>query len=106
MREPPQPPFKVIRHALADRLFHWVMAVSVILLGASAFLPILGVKFDWIPIHWISGVVLTAALVFHVWRAVFVHGLREMLPNRADWTMVRRELLLQRRRRRKVSDLL
>ena len=81
---------------MADRLFHWVMAASVIVLGASAFLPILGLKFDWIPVHWISGVVLTAAVLFHLWRTMVVHGLAEMLPNRSDWTMIRRDLLLQR----------
>ncbi|MGI9425610.1 MAG: cytochrome b/b6 domain-containing protein [Hyphomicrobiaceae bacterium] len=96
MNEPPQSQVQEIRHAVADRLFHWVMAASVIVLGASAFLPILGVKFDWIPIHWISGIVLTAAVLFHLWRALVVHGLSEMLPKRADVTMIRRDLLLQR----------
>ena len=53
-----------VRHRLADRLFHWVMAVSVLVLGATAFLPILGVKFGWLPWHWSFGVVLTAAVLF------------------------------------------
>lgn len=56
------------------------MAASVFGLGLSAFLPIIGIKFDWVPIHWISGVILTAAVLYHILRVAFVHGLREMVP--------------------------
>ena len=73
-----------VRHRFADRAFHWVMAISVIILGVSAFLPIIGVKFDWIPWHWITGVVLTLAILFHLYRVLAVHGLREMMPGTDD----------------------
>ncbi len=60
------------------------MAASVIVLGMSAFLPVAGWKFNWVPVHWISGVVLTASVLFHLLRVTFVHGLREMMPGGAD----------------------
>lgn len=72
------------RHRWPDRAFHWAMAAAVIVLTASAFLPILGVRFDWVPIHWISGLVLVAAILFHFVRLAAVHGLREMAPGLAD----------------------
>jgi len=72
------------RHRWPDRAFHWAMAAAVIVLTASAFLPILGVRFDWVPIHWISGLVLVAAILFHFIRLATVHGLREMAPGLAD----------------------
>lgn len=88
-----QPPH--IRHRWPDRLFHWVMAATVIALGVTAFLPILDVKFDWVPIHWISGVILGFAIVYHLCRVFAVHGLAEMMPAKSDLTMIRREVLLQ-----------
>ena len=89
---PPQP--ETIRHAVADRLFHRVMAVCVIILGGTAFLPIVGIKFDWVLAHWISGLVLAAAVLFHLWRVFGVHGLSEMLPRRADFNLIGREIFL------------
>lgn len=73
-----------VRHKLPDRLFHWSMAVLVIILLGTAFLPILGVKFDWIPTHWISGVLLSIAVLFHLYRAFFVHGIGTMIPTAKD----------------------
>src|SRR6186713_437968 len=48
----------IARHAPIDRVFHWVTAVAVLLLLGSAFLPILGLEFSWVPLHWMTGVVL------------------------------------------------
>ena len=39
---------KVVRHAGPDRLIHWLIALSVLVLLATGFLPILGVDFDWV----------------------------------------------------------
>jgi cytochrome b subunit of formate dehydrogenase len=38
-------PDRIVRHRLPDRIFHWVMAASVLALLATGFLPILGVRF-------------------------------------------------------------
>lgn len=75
-----------IRHQPADRAFHWIMAILVLLLLGTAFLPILGIKFDWLPTHWISGVLLIAATLFHFWRVFAVHGIGEMIPRPGDFT--------------------
>ena len=37
---------RVERHKLADRLYHWIMALAVVSLMTTAFLPILGIKFE------------------------------------------------------------
>ncbi len=81
-----------IRHRLSDRLFHWVMAIAVMVLGVTAFLPILGIRFDWIPLHWMAGVVLTLAVVFHLWRVLAVHGIAEMVPGMDDFRELVRHL--------------
>jgi cytochrome b subunit of formate dehydrogenase len=75
---------KIVRHALADRLFHWITAVCVLTLLATAFLPILGVKFDWVGIHWITGVVLIAAVLFHTVRALVWQDWRTVWIGAAD----------------------
>ncbi len=80
-----------IRHKWPDRLFHWVMAATVVVLLGTAFLPILGMKFNWVPIHWISGVVLTLAVVFHLYRVLRVHGIQTMMPTGDDLRSVLRE---------------
>jgi cytochrome b subunit of formate dehydrogenase len=66
----------ITRHAPIDRVFHWITALAVLLLLASAFLPIVGFKFSWVPLHWITGLVLTAAVIFHLVRASFFQRLR------------------------------
>ncbi len=74
----------ITRHAPVDRLFHWITALAVLLLLGSAFLPILGLKFSWVPLHWISGVVLTVAVLFHTVRSTFFQRLRCMLIRARD----------------------
>ena len=51
-------PEHVPRHSLAARLFHWIMAASMFTLLFTAFLPKVGVQFDWVTYHWIAGTVL------------------------------------------------
>ena len=60
------------------------MALAVIVLGATSFLPILGLRFEWVPVHWMAGVVLTLAILFHLYRVFFVHGLGNMMPGGDD----------------------
>jgi cytochrome b subunit of formate dehydrogenase len=63
---------QVLRHRLADRLFHWLMAACMLVLLFTGFLPVMGVNFAWVDPHWIAGVVLTVLVVFHIVRALFV----------------------------------
>jgi len=65
---------RVVRHRLADRVYHWLMAAAMLTLLFTAFLPILGVKFAWVDMHWIAGVVLIVLVLFHIVRALFVLG--------------------------------
>jgi formate dehydrogenase subunit gamma len=59
-------PERIQRHSLAARLFHWTMSASMLVLLVTAFVPVLGLQFPWVAIHWIAGVVLTATIVYHV----------------------------------------
>jgi cytochrome b subunit of formate dehydrogenase len=61
---------RVIRHRGPDRLYHWLMAIAVLTLLGTAFLPILGWKFAWVDIHWMAGVVLAVLVVFHIVRSL------------------------------------
>ena len=63
---------QVLRHRLTDRLFHWLMAVCMLVLLFTGFLPVLGVNFGWVDPHWIAGVVLTVLILFHIIRALSV----------------------------------
>jgi cytochrome b subunit of formate dehydrogenase len=62
---------KMLRHAGIDRLFHWVTAVTMALLLATSLLPLLGIRFAWYAVHWISGLVLTVIILLHIVRALF-----------------------------------
>jgi formate dehydrogenase subunit gamma len=67
---------RVQRHAGVDRAFHWITALVVLTLLATGLLPVAGVKFPWVTIHWIAGVVLALAVAFHLIRATFWQRLR------------------------------
>jgi formate dehydrogenase subunit gamma len=75
---------RIVRHALVDRVFHWVSAVCVLVLLATAFLPIVGVEFGWVTPHWIAGVVLLVAVAFHIVRSLFWQSLRTVWIGAAD----------------------
>jgi cytochrome b subunit of formate dehydrogenase len=70
---------RVMRHRLVDRLFHWLMAISVLALMGTSILPILGVQFQWVDIHWITGVALTGLVAFHIIRAMIWQDWRNMV---------------------------
>ena len=59
-------PSQVVRHSLAARLFHWVMAAAMFVLLFTAFLPVAGIKFPWVTWHWMAGLVLAGSIVFHI----------------------------------------
>jgi cytochrome b subunit of formate dehydrogenase len=64
-------PAKVVRHSLAARLFHWIMAASMLTLLVTSFAPILGWRFDWVSIHWMAGIALTISIIYHIIHASF-----------------------------------
>jgi cytochrome b subunit of formate dehydrogenase len=75
---------RVVRHALPDRLFHWVGAVCVLILLGTAFLPIVGFRFGWVTVHWVTGLVLVGAVLFHLARVVIRGTWGSMWLGRAD----------------------
>jgi formate dehydrogenase subunit gamma len=77
-------PERVSRHRLVDRLYHWAMAACVLILMGTAFLPIVGIKFKWLTIHWTTGLVLTALVLFHIVRATIWQPLSRMMIDVSD----------------------
>jgi formate dehydrogenase subunit gamma len=69
---------RVERHAGVDRVFHWLTALAVFTLMATGLLPVLGLKFDWIVIHWVVGIFLIVLVLFHIVRATFWQRLKCM----------------------------
>ena len=69
---------KVVRHAAIDRVIHWAIAVAVLILLGTAFLPILGIEFAWVAIHWWTGIVLIVAVLAHIVRVIVVKPLGSM----------------------------
>lgn len=70
---------RVSRHSLIDRLYHWLMAIAVLTLMGTAFLPILGIRFEWITIHWMAGVLLAVLILIHILRAMIWQDWRHMM---------------------------
>ena len=87
-------PKRIPRHSLAARLFHWIMAAAMFTLLFTAFLPKVGVQFDWVTYHWIAGTVLTVSIVFHIIHASFWLDFWAIWPDKSDlidaWRRVRR----------------
>jgi formate dehydrogenase subunit gamma len=86
-------PEKVERHTMVSRVSHWILAVAVLALLVTGFVPILGLKFPWVTIHWIAGLVLAAYTVFHTIHAVRKRSLRSMWISAREfkegWNQVR-----------------
>jgi cytochrome b subunit of formate dehydrogenase len=77
-------PEKIARHSLAARLFHWIMAAAMLVLLFTAFLPKVGVHFNWVTYHWIAGIVLTASVLFHIIHASFYLDFWSIWPDKID----------------------
>ena len=77
-------PEKVKRHSFAARAFHWIMALAMFALLATAFLPRVGVRFPWVTWHWIAGIVLIASILFHIIHATFFMDFWSIWPDRQD----------------------
>jgi len=77
-------PPRIPRHSLAARLFHWIMAAAMFVLLFTAFLPKVGIQFNWVTYHWIAGTVLTISIVFHIVHATFCLDFWSIWPDRSD----------------------
>jgi cytochrome b subunit of formate dehydrogenase len=86
-------PERVPRHSFVARAFHWVMAISMFALLITAFLPKVGVKFDWVTYHWIAGLVLSASVIFHIVHASFWLDFWSIWPDRIDVRDAKRRLM-------------
>ena len=64
-------PAKIVRHTGAARMFHWVMAASMLALLVTGFFPIVGLEFSWLTIHWVSGLILILCILYHIIHASF-----------------------------------
>jgi cytochrome b subunit of formate dehydrogenase len=85
-------PARIPRHSLAARLFHWIMAAAMFALLFTAFLPKVGVQFNWVTYHWIAGTVLTISILFHIVHATFYLDFWSIWPDRSDMEDGRRRL--------------
>jgi cytochrome b subunit of formate dehydrogenase len=60
------------------------MALSMLALLITSFLPKIGVKFDWVLYHWIAGLLLTVSILFHIVHATFFMDFWSIWPDRID----------------------
>jgi cytochrome b subunit of formate dehydrogenase len=86
-------PQRVPRHSMAARLFHWIMAAAMFTLLFTAYLPEVGIRFNWLTYHWIAGTLLTASILFHVIHASFWLDFRAIWPDKADLHDAARRIL-------------
>ena len=77
-------PAQIERHGLGARLFHWVMAAAILALLVTAFLPIVGVHFAWVTLHWMAGVVLVASVLYHIIHTTVSLDVWSIWPTRLD----------------------
>jgi formate dehydrogenase subunit gamma len=77
-------PERVPRHNLSARLFHAIMALSMLALLFTAFLPKVGVEFPWVTWHWIAGIVLSISVVYHIFDAFLGQDFWSIWPDRED----------------------
>jgi cytochrome b subunit of formate dehydrogenase len=82
--EPPQ----VARHLLLDICFHWLAAISVLILLVTGFLPIIGFKFAWVMSHWVAGMLLALLVLLHIVRAWCWQSMRSMFFGLADFKQI------------------
>ena len=75
---------RVKRHDKIDRLFHWVMAISIFALLITGVFPIIGIEFAWLELHWIAGIALTVVVIFHIIRSTFFKSGTGMMIRSSD----------------------
>ena len=77
-------PAKVKKHSLTARVFHWIMAVAMLALLFTAFLPLVGVQFAWVEWHWMAGILLIVSILFHIIHASFFMDFWAIWPDKTD----------------------
>src|SRR3972149_3004125 len=83
-----EPGARLVRHLFFDRFLHWFVAACIfVLLGTSLF-PIYGIKFSWVQTHWVTGLLLSAAVITHAVRSVFWKELRYMWFGTTDVILI------------------
>ena len=76
---------RVLRHETIDRLFHWIMAGSILLLILTGVAPIVGLRIAWLNWHWIAGLVLSFVVIFHIVRSLFWQDFKSMILGPRDF---------------------
>ena len=76
---------RVLRHETIDRLFHWIMAGSILLLILTGVAPIIGLRIAWLNLHWIAGLVPTFVVIFHIVRSLFWQDFKSMILGPRDF---------------------
>jgi cytochrome b subunit of formate dehydrogenase len=84
-------PEKIERHSMGARAFHWLMAVAMFALLVTAFVPVIGLQFPWVTIHWVAGVALIATIVYHVFHSILKEDFWSMWTRSVD---VKRGMML------------
>lgn len=74
----------VIRHSLISRVFHWLMAGTILTLLATGLMPVLEIKFEWVEPHWIAGVLLTVCVLIHIFRSLSPSKIKSMWISISD----------------------
>jgi cytochrome b subunit of formate dehydrogenase len=59
-------PERITRHGKSARYSHWTLAVATLTLVVTAFVPMLGLLFPWVTVHWLAGLILAGYIVYHV----------------------------------------
>jgi cytochrome b subunit of formate dehydrogenase len=88
-------PARIERHNFVARVFHWVMAVAMLVLLLTAFLPIVGIRFPWVYWHWMAGLLLTASILFHIVHATFFLDFWSIWVGPKDLPEIKTELALE-----------
>jgi len=81
-----QIPERVTKHSFGARFFHGIMALAMLALLLTAFLPKVGVQFPWVTWHWIAGIVLTISVLYHIIHASFWLDFWSIWPDAQDTT--------------------
>ena len=85
-------PERVPRHNLSARLFHAIMALAMLALLFTAFLPKVGVEFPWVTYHWIAGIVLSISVLYHIFDGFLWQDFWSIWPDKTDMEDAQRRM--------------